>query len=62
VAIWLAAAGQPGFGATLALLAVWALAMGMQSAAVRWLDVGGVFTTAAIATFIFWPGASRDAR
>ena len=57
VAIWLAAAGQPDFGATLALLAVWALAMGMQSAAVRWLDVGGVFTTAAIATFIFLAGS-----
>jgi uncharacterized membrane protein YoaK (UPF0700 family) len=57
VAIWLAAAGQPGFGATLALLAVWALAMGMQSAAVRWLDVGGVFTTAATATFIFLAGS-----
>ena len=27
--------------------------MGMQSAAVRRLDVGGVFTTAATATFIF---------
>jgi uncharacterized membrane protein YoaK (UPF0700 family) len=57
VAIWLAAAGQPGFGATRGLLAVWALAMGMQSAAVRWLDVGGVFTTAATATFIFLAGS-----
>jgi uncharacterized membrane protein YoaK (UPF0700 family) len=57
VAMWLAVAGQPGFSATLALLAVWALAMGMQSAAVRWLDVGGVFTTAATATFIFLAGS-----
>jgi uncharacterized membrane protein YoaK (UPF0700 family) len=57
VAMWLVAAGQPSFGATLALLAVWALAMGMQSAAVRWLDVGGVFTTAATATFIFLAGS-----
>ena len=56
-AIWLAVAGRPSFGATLALLAVWALAMGMQSAAVRWLDVGGVFTTAATATFIFLAGS-----
>ena len=55
--MWLAVAGQPGFSATLALLAVWALAMGMQSAAVRWLDVGGVFTTAATATFIFLAGS-----
>ncbi len=57
VAIWLAVVGQPGFRATLALLTVWALAMGMQSAAVRWLDVGGVFTTAATATFIFLAGS-----
>ena len=57
VAIWLAVAGQPGFGAIRALLALWALAMGMQSAAVRWLDVGGVFTTAATATFIFLAGS-----
>jgi uncharacterized membrane protein YoaK (UPF0700 family) len=57
VATWVAVAGQPGFRATLALLAVWALAMGMQSAAVRWLDVGAVFTTAATATFIFLAGS-----
>jgi uncharacterized membrane protein YoaK (UPF0700 family) len=57
VAMWLAAAGRPGFGATRALLAIWALAMGMQSAAVRWLEVGGVFSTAATATFIFLAGS-----
>jgi hypothetical protein len=57
VAMWLAAAGRPGFGATLVLLAVWALAMGMQSAAVRWLEVGGVFTMAATDTFIFLVGS-----
>jgi uncharacterized membrane protein YoaK (UPF0700 family) len=56
-AMWLATAGRPGNGATLALLAVWAVAMGMQSAAVRWLDVGGVFTTAATATFLFLIGS-----
>jgi hypothetical protein len=31
--------------------------MGMQSAAVRGLEVGGVFTTAATATFIFLFGS-----
>jgi len=31
--------------------------MGMQSAAVRNLNVGGIFTTAATATFIFLFGA-----
>ena len=38
------------------LLAVWALAMGNQSAAVRQLNVGGIFTTAATATVIFLAG------
>ena len=38
------------------LLLVWSVAMGMQSAAVRWLEIGGVFTTAATATFIFLVG------
>ncbi|PYL44988.1 MAG: hypothetical protein DMF40_16305, partial [Verrucomicrobia bacterium] len=36
--------------------AIWALAMGNQSAAVRQLNVGGIFTTAATATFIFFVG------
>ncbi len=53
VVIWFATSGRPGASALPVLLAVWALAMGMQSAAVRRLDVGGVFTTAATATFIF---------
>jgi len=53
VVIWFATSGRPGASAIPVLLAVWALAMGMQSAAVRRLDVGGVFTTAATATFIF---------
>jgi uncharacterized membrane protein YoaK (UPF0700 family) len=51
--IWFALGGRPGEIATFALLIVWALAMGMQSAAVRGLNVGGIFTTAATATFIF---------
>ena len=61
VVTWLAIGGRPGEGDTLVLLAAWALAMGIQSVAVRQLDVSGVFTTAATATFIFlcrrcWPG------
>jgi uncharacterized membrane protein YoaK (UPF0700 family) len=51
--MWFATDAQPSTNAT---LAVWALAMGMQSAAVRRLNVGGVFTTAATATFIFLAG------
>jgi uncharacterized membrane protein YoaK (UPF0700 family) len=54
VVIWFATRGGPDV--TLALLAVWALAMGMQSAAVRSLDIGGVFTTAATATLIYLVG------
>jgi uncharacterized membrane protein YoaK (UPF0700 family) len=54
--LWAAVGAQPDASATLALLALWALAMGMQSAAVRRLNVSGVFTTAATATFIFLVG------
>jgi uncharacterized membrane protein YoaK (UPF0700 family) len=56
LAIWLAASGQPGENLIPVLLAIWALAMGNQSAAVRQLNVGGIFTTAATATFIFLVG------
>jgi len=54
--IWFATSGRPGDNLVPVLLAVWALAMGNQSAAVRQLDVGGIFTTAATATFIFLAG------
>src|SRR6476646_3181474 len=53
VLIWLATSAKPGDNVIPILLAVWGLAMGMQSGAVRKLDVGGTFTTAATATFIF---------
>jgi uncharacterized membrane protein YoaK (UPF0700 family) len=57
VVLWIATAGSRTGSATLGLLGLWALAMGMQSAAIRWLNVGGVFTTAATATFIFFFGS-----
>lgn len=57
IGLWIATGGSPSFDARLGLLAIWALAMGMQSAAVRRLDVGGIFTTAATATFIFLFGS-----
>jgi uncharacterized membrane protein YoaK (UPF0700 family) len=57
VVSWIALGGSPSGSATFGLLAIWALAMGMQSAAIRWLNVGGVFTTAATATFIFFFGS-----
>jgi uncharacterized membrane protein YoaK (UPF0700 family) len=60
VLLWIAiggrATGSPTAGATLGLLAAWGLAMGMQSAAVRRLNVGGIYTTAATATVIFLSG------
>jgi uncharacterized membrane protein YoaK (UPF0700 family) len=56
LAIWFATSGRPGDDLIPVLLFVWALAMGNQSAAVRQLDVGGIFTTAATATFIFLAG------
>ena len=56
VLLWISTGGGPTGSVTLGLLAAWALAMGMQSAAVRRLDVGGIYTTAATATVIFLSG------
>src|SRR5260370_3122709 len=68
VAIWFANSGRPGASVVPILLAVWALAMGLQSGVVRKLHVEGIFTTAATGTFIVlasdvvnWK-ATRDAR
>jgi uncharacterized membrane protein YoaK (UPF0700 family) len=52
LAVWFASNGQPSIDVAHVLLGSWALAMGMQSAAVRTLRVEGVFTTAATATII----------
>jgi len=54
--VWFASNGQPTVDIAHVLLGSWALAMGMQSAAVRMLHVDGVFTTAATATIIFLVG------
>jgi len=51
--IWYASGGRPDDTLFPVLLGLWAWAMGMQSGAVRRLNVGGVFTTAATATYIF---------
>ena len=53
VLIWFATNARPGANVVPVLLAVWAVAMGIQSAAARQLKVAGIFTTAATATFIF---------
>src|SRR5207245_234049 len=55
-AVWMAVGGQQLPGVTAFLLGLWALAMGMQSAAVRSLHVEGVYTTAATATILFLAG------
>ena len=69
VAVWFACGGRPSPQTVPALLGLWAIAMGIQSAAVRSLNVAGVFTTAATATFIFlagdladWPGTRPEHR
>jgi uncharacterized membrane protein YoaK (UPF0700 family) len=49
---WLSADGNPGPAGTDVLIALSAAAMGLQSGAVRALNVPGVFTTAATATII----------
>jgi uncharacterized membrane protein YoaK (UPF0700 family) len=68
VVVWHVHHGEPSMHIIHVLLGLWALAMGMQSAAVRSLHVEGVFTTAATATIIVlvgdianWPvtGAER---
>jgi uncharacterized membrane protein YoaK (UPF0700 family) len=56
LAVWFANNGQPSTDVAHVLLGLWALAMGMQSAAVRTLHVDGVFTTAATATIIYLAG------
>jgi uncharacterized membrane protein YoaK (UPF0700 family) len=56
VVLWIATGRNANHENALGLLGLWAIAMGMQSAAVRRLNVGGVFTTAATATFIFLVG------
>ena len=50
LALWIATSGRPGTGSAHALVALSALAMGLQSGAVLSLGVAGVFTTAATAT------------
>jgi uncharacterized membrane protein YoaK (UPF0700 family) len=66
---WLVTSGRPSTSAGDLLIALSALALGMQSGAVMSLDVKGVFTTAATATLIMlmsdeagWAKSSADRR
>src|SRR2546423_5683568 len=47
VLIWLATSAEPGFNVIPVLLAVWGLAMGLQTRAVGKLELGGPYTTRA---------------
>ena len=69
VGVWLITDGQPPTYTARVLLGLWALAMGIQSAAVRALHVDAVFTTAATATVIYlagdfsnWPATAVERR
>ncbi|HEY6402754.1 MAG TPA: YoaK family protein [Blastocatellia bacterium] len=52
LSVWVATDGWPSNGFTNALVVMWGLAMGMQTAAVFSLGLRGVFTTAATATLV----------
>lgn len=54
--LWLSNHGQPSARVLPALLGLWGFTMGMQSAAVRALNVPAVYTTAATATVMFLAG------
>ena len=54
--VWWSVAGHPSNDATQLLIALSALAMGIQTAAISSLAVRGVFTTAATATVAFFMG------
>jgi uncharacterized membrane protein YoaK (UPF0700 family) len=54
--LWTSVGGHPASGVSDLLIALSALAMGMQTAAISSLDVRGVFTTAATATLAIFMG------
>jgi uncharacterized membrane protein YoaK (UPF0700 family) len=62
LAVWMATAGQPSAGIANVLLVLFALAMGLQTAAVRSLGVQGVFTTAATFTLVAFAGDFAGSR
>jgi uncharacterized membrane protein YoaK (UPF0700 family) len=60
--LWLVTSGHPGTGSADVLLALSAVAMGLQSGAVLSLGVNGVFTTAATATVMYLMRDEADRR
>jgi uncharacterized membrane protein YoaK (UPF0700 family) len=61
-AVWSATAGHPTTEITSVLIVFFSLAMGIQTAAVRSLDVQGVFTTAGTFTLVAVTGILAGAR
>ena len=62
LAVWVAAGGQPLGGVVAVLIALWALAMGIQTGSVLSLGIPGVFTTAATATLTYLMSDLAQAR
>ncbi|MDT5283228.1 MAG: hypothetical protein QOJ20_4423 [Mycobacterium sp.] len=62
LAVWSAAAGRPSPSITDVLIALFSIAMGLQTAAVRSLGVLGVFTTAATFTLVAFAGTFAGSR
>jgi uncharacterized membrane protein YoaK (UPF0700 family) len=62
LAVWSAAAGHPTTDITWVLIVFFSLAMGIQTAAVRSLEVQGVFTTAGTFTLVAVTGILAGAR
>jgi uncharacterized membrane protein YoaK (UPF0700 family) len=62
LAVWISAAGHPSADVTDVLIALFSIAMGLQTAAVRSLGVLGVFTTAATFTLVAFAGTLAGSR
>ena len=62
LAVWSATAGYPSTAMTFVLIALFSVAMGIQTAAVRSLGVQGVFTTAGTFTLVALAGTFAGSR
>jgi uncharacterized membrane protein YoaK (UPF0700 family) len=60
--VWLSTAGRPSTEVADVLIALFSLAMGIQTAAVRSLSVQGIFTTAGTFTLVAFAGTFARSR
>jgi uncharacterized membrane protein YoaK (UPF0700 family) len=60
--VWLSTAGHPSTEVADVLIALFSLAMGIQTAAVRSLGVQGIFTTAGTFTLVAFAGTFAGSR